>query len=331
MFKKCLKYIVFIFWVTPMLISCVSDAAYENPYDPRSGLVAKGGVIRGAVTIYYDLNVPLDSARITLLPSGIYLETGLNGRFEFRDIPTGEYSVFCEKEGYATDSVSLNLVNDEIEHNFRLNAVPEIKESTLTTHHISRWWPVEDRHIMELKVKVDDKDGINEIDSVWMTINEYNYAQSLERSENLMEFGIVILDYQLPVSPLHLIQGKQINTICTDLYGNTSVPKTLYITRIIDNVPQIVYPSNQETIDSFPVIFNWQPEFLLYPITYKLEIYQVNFGLFTKIFETDSIDHQVSEFEYANELPAGDYFWLIYVVDSDGNTSSSKEGTFRVQ
>ena len=331
MFTKCLKYIVFTFWVTPIFISCVSDASYENPYDPRSGQAEKGGVIRGTVTKFYDLNVPVDSAKITILPSGIYLDTGINGRFEFRNIPAGEYKVFCEKKGHATDSVSVNLVNDEIEHNFRLNAIPEIKESTLATHHISRWWPVDDRYSMELKVKVEDKDGINEIDSVWMTIGEYNYAQPLERGENLMEFGIEILDYQLPVSPIHLIQGKQINTICTDLYGNTSIPKILYITRIIDIVPQIVYPSNQEIIDSSPVIFKWQEEFLPYPISYKLEIYQVNFGLYTKIFEVDSIDQHIFEFKYSDELLTGDYFWLIYVVDFDGNTSSSKEGTFRVQ
>jgi hypothetical protein len=331
MLNKCLKYTVFIFLMTLILISCINDAAYENPYDPRSGSMPKGGIINGMVTKYYDLDVPLDSARITLLPYGIYLETGNDGRYEFRDIPPGEHRLICQKEGYAMDSIRINLVNDEIRHNFRLNALPEITQASLITHHISRWWPVEDRYILEMSVEVEDKDGINEIDSVWMTIDEYNYARSLDRMENLSEYGIFILDYQLPVSPVHLIQGKQIKTLCTDLVGNTSAPKMLYITRIIDIVPHVVYPSNQETIDSFPMTFKWQEEFLPYPISYKLEIYQINFGLYTKIFEVDSIDQNISEYKYSDELLTGDYFWLIYIVDSDGNTSSSKEGTFRVQ
>ena len=164
-----------------------------------------------------------------------------------------------------------------------------------------------------------------------MTIDEYDFSMPLHKGDNSDEYGIIILDYQLPVTPIHLIQEKRIRTFCSDLFGNISPAKNLFITRIIDVVPEITYPANQTVIESFPILFQWQPEFLNYPVNFKLEIYQINFGLYTKIFAVNNLDHRVFEYNFDNSLEAGDYFWLIYIVDSSGNTSSSKEGTFRVE
>jgi hypothetical protein len=331
MSAKFFQYIVIILSISVVSFSCVEDAAYENPFDPRSGSSVKGGLINGVISKYYDLEIPLDSVQLILDPSGYYFQTGPDGRFEFKNIPPGDYSLYCFREGYAADSIDFTLVNNEIQHDFRLNAIPEITGFGISTHHVSRWWPVEDRYYIDLNVIVRDKDGANDIDSVWMTIDEYDFTLTLKKGDKSGEYGIIILDYQLPVTPIHLIQEKRIRTFCSDLFGNISPAKNLFITRIIDVVPEITYPANQTVIESFPILFQWQPEFLNYPVNFKLEIYQVNFGLYTKIFEVNNLDHRVFEYNFDDSLEAGDYFWLIYIVDSSGNTSSSKEGTFRVE
>jgi hypothetical protein len=314
-----------------LFFACISDAPFDNPYDPRTDLDFIGGSIRGFVNGYYNPDVALDSAIVHLVPSGISFRTDIDGYYEFTNLLAGDYTIFCTKNGFSSDSIEVNLQNNVIEKNFRLNAIPEITDIQLTTHHISRWWPVDDRYLIDIIVTVEDMDGSNDIDSVWLDLPTYNFNRTMEKGPGQGEYVLTLLDYELPVNSIHMLQGKEIRVKCSDLPGSISYPGSIYITRIIDVVPELISPANQEIITSSPITFKWQPEFLLYPTRYKLEIYQINFGLYTKIFESIPIDRQQSEFIYDVPLIQGDYFWLIYIIDDAGNTSSSKEGTFRVE
>jgi hypothetical protein len=185
--------------------------------------------------------------------------------------------------------------------------------------------------VLQIACQVYDEDGINEIDSAWVEIEAYNFSQPLINGQENNIYQIELLDYQLPVSSLHLLQGEAIDVYCSDINANIAMPLCGYITRIIDVVPRLVQPTNLETISSLPIEFQWHPEFLPYPFSFRIEIYQVNFGLYTKIFQQSNIPPDDITFTFNNELPTGDYFWLLYIVDSIGNSSSSKEGTFRIE
>jgi hypothetical protein len=119
--------------------------------------------------------------------------------------------------------------------------------------------------------------------------------------------------------------------ICWDRVGNVATSMDKFIPRIVQDVPVIISPTSLEIINNFPHDFSWQPIFLDYDFSLKIEIYQINIGIFTKVREYKNISSLESTYTVTQSLPTGDYFWVIYIVDEFGDTSSSKEGSFRIQ
>jgi hypothetical protein len=314
-----------------MSIGCLSDAERDNPLDTFAENYQPIGKLFGRVTSFYRTDIILPAADLDLEPAGRYTISGSDGLFEFNNLPSGNYTLICSKEGYRPDTVFIEINTESKEKNFRLNSLPRFEQIELNTHHVSRWWPAEESYFLRLKAQVRDKDGINEIDSVWFSVPSISFAETLFISNLNGIYEQTITEDQLPLASLRQLEGKTMALFCRDIVNNISVSDDLFLPRLIQEVPVQVSPTGLETINSFPLTFMWEQVFLPYTFTYKIEIYQVNFGFFSRITEiTDILSNQIF-YEFTNELPAGDYFWLLYVVDEFGDTSSSKEGAFRVQ
>jgi len=331
LYEKVMIYRSIITFSAFLMFGCLSDAERDNPLDTQAKNYLPAGKLFGRVTAFYRTDIILSAADISLEPEGRHTLSGTDGTFEFKNLAPGNYTLNCRREGYRPDTVLTEIDAGSKEINFRLNALPYFEQIDLTTHHVSRWWPAEDSYFLRIKTQVRDEDGINEIDSVWFSAPSISFAETLFISNLNGIYEQTITEDQLPVSSLRQLEGKSIFLFCRDLVKNIAVSDELFLPRLIQEVPLQISPSGLETINSFPLTFAWEQVFLPYTFTYKIEIYQVNFGFFSRIREITDISSVQNTYEMATALPAGDYFWLLYVVDEFGDTSSSKEAAFRVQ
>lgn len=73
------------------------------------------GTISGTV-VDYATGAPIQNATVTLSPSGKNAFTGSDGFFQFDELDPDNYKVYAQKEGYDTDSKSVNLHAGETEN-----------------------------------------------------------------------------------------------------------------------------------------------------------------------------------------------------------------------
>lgn len=72
------------------------------------------GTISGTV-VDYATGAPIQNAAVTLSPSGKNAFTGSDGFFQFDELDPDNYKVYAQKDGYSTDSKSVNLHAGETE------------------------------------------------------------------------------------------------------------------------------------------------------------------------------------------------------------------------
>ena len=92
----------------PVDTTAAKTAAVENTASDPAAPVERGiGVIDGIVT---DSALhPLLGARVTILRTQIKVGTGGNGRFQIRDIPTGQYLLIVQRAGYHPTSAVVQV------------------------------------------------------------------------------------------------------------------------------------------------------------------------------------------------------------------------------
>jgi hypothetical protein len=311
-------------------LGCLSEAERENPFDPLANNSNIGGSISGKVTSFYQTNEFIQSANLLLYPVGHYAISAHDGFFIFNNLPKGNYRLICSKEGYREDSIDVEVNFENRDINFRLNSIPSFEKIELTSHHVNRWWPSDDTFFLRIITQVRDNDGVNEIDSVWLSIPSIAFTETLFISNLSGIYEQTILENNLPLASINQLQGIPFLIYCTDLLNNVTRSSDIYISRIIQEVPVQISPTGLVVINSFPLLLEWQSVFLSYSFTFRIEVYQINFGFFSLIKEYESISSTQTSFTISEQFPSGDYFWLVYIVDDFGNSSSSKEGSFRV-
>jgi hypothetical protein len=311
-----------------IFLKCISDAPRNNPLDPQN---PNGGVeLSGTVSTFYVPHQPIGNARVVLNPGNIILLTNQQGQFTFSNIKPGIYSLFSTAVGFAKDSLQIEISNTT-STNFFLNGLPYFKEARLVTQHISRWFPSGDVFSMQIEVIANDRDGEGDLDKIWYELESFSFADTLIQvtpgSEN---FRGIASEFDLPLNNLHELIGKPITLFIKDFPGDTIVSENHFLSRIIDETPQLVSPVSLAIINTFPILLEWQRVTnLQYPFSYRIEIFSIDLGLRVDVIE--NIPASESNFQYTNILGNGDYFWVLYILDEYGNSSSSKEGSFRMQ
>lgn len=311
-----------------LFLDCFSDAPRDNPLDPVNGISLGGKVQR----LYSDRSIP--GALVQLHPGNRVWRTDGSGTYEFAEIPPGQYHLMVSAEGYSSDSAMINIDQDT-NINFVLDSLPYFRDISLTTIHISRWFPPDDIYSIQFEVIGGDGDGIGDIDRVWYQIESLSFTDTLQQvAPGNPLFRGQVRELQLPVTSLHELIGKPFRFHIRDLPQHTTVSSPQFITRVIDETPQLISPVGLSTISSDTINFRWQAvSSIQFPFTYRIEIYRISVGL--KVHEIENIDSNVTTYVYhdANNvlIDGEDYYWILYIVDEHGNQSGSKEGSFRVQ
>ncbi len=317
-------------YLIPILIvlaGCVSDAPHDNPLDAQNGSADLS--LNGQVLTYYPPYRPLPGAEVILLPENRLALCDDQGSFAFKNVAPGSFQIIARAQGFAPDTVSLELTASQTQ-NIHLDALPRFQSVTIRSHHLAQWFPVEDAYYLEIQVRATDPDGLGDVQNVYYSIPDLNFVDTLLAQAQPGQFGKMMAQKELPVTNLSQIIGKTFDFTVTDQPGHQMTSPGHFLPRIVEQTPQLVSPVGLETVSGDTIRFEWQKVYLNYDITFKIELFQINLGVFTLITTIEHIPSTENSYVYTAGLPAGQYFWRVYIVDEFGDTSGSKEAAFQV-
>ncbi len=320
------RYLLFFKFIGTIIVlilaGCGGDAPRDNPLDPVNGIEVKGRVER-----FYTTNA-IEGAMITLKPANLITLSDASGNFDLRgEIPGGDYLLTCQATGFRSDSLSVRLPIPQ-DVTFKLDALPYFTNISLTTHHISRFFPPDDLFLVQIEVTVEDRDGGGDVSQVTMQIPDFSFVDTLTRvSPQEQQFITQVEPHQIGLTFLGELVGKPFVFQAQDLPGAVSQSDAAFITRIIDQTPLTQFPAGGVTLTP-PIEFQWAPVSVPFTFSYTIEIYQSFINFSTLVDAIANIPPANTSYTYTNPLPAGNFFWVIYIVDEFGNRSRSKKSSF---
>jgi len=154
-----------------LLWSCFGDVPHENPLDPDSPLFVSTGVVRGQVTTFYKPYLPISGVSVELWPGSYTAVTDSGGIFIIRNVPIGGYWAIASHRRYASDSTLITVEQENPARiEFKLDALPQIRNFTGRTTHVSNLLPEDDLYFARFEVQVTDPDGLADIAGVILNI-----------------------------------------------------------------------------------------------------------------------------------------------------------------
>ncbi len=326
MIYSLLKYLSALFLLL-FAAGCLEDVPHDNPLDPQNS--NRGYTLSGTVNTLYAPVQTISNAIITLEPGNEKVFSRSDGSFLLENLLPGDYTVYCTADGYTRDSLRVTLNANHVV-NFFLDGLPYFETISLTTQHLSQFFPVEDLYYLQIEARVNDPDGIADINSVFFDIPEYNVHDTLFVSLEAGTFSRRLSIDDLPVNTIQSLIGRAFILSVLDDAGKTVKSGKRYLTRVIEETPVLNQPVNLQTVPVDSIRFIWQKVRLPYWFNLKIEIFQINQGLLSPVTTIPDIPGATQTLTISNTLPAANYVWILKVTDEFGNSSSSREGTFQV-
>ncbi len=307
-----------------ILTGCIDDAPRDNPLDGQAGLP-----LTGTVKTYYAPHKPLSLVSVQLNPLNLITLTNEQGVFEFNNLKPDSYTVVVGGGEFSRDSMTLFLKN-KANLSFLIDQLPVFEEIHIESHHQARWFPVEDTYFLHFTIRLNDADGIGDLHMAYVQIPAIGLTDTLAPGADPGEFYSILNVNDLNINHLEELIGKEIIFKADDDVGYWATSRHNYLTRVIQQSAQLISPVGLETITSDTIHFQWQPIYLNFPFSYKLEIFQINNGIISTVKTISPIASDVTSFDFIHQLTPGEYLWRIYIVDEYGNTSGSREGAFQI-
>lgn len=310
-----------------LVVKCVSDAPRINPLDPalNNNLLLE---VSGKVT-RLNTAINIAGATLRLTPGPVLTQSQTDGTYRFEvTLTTGTYWLHCEAPGFAADSVQLNLAPGQtVTQNFALNGLPEFTDISLATRHEANFITIED-FFLDLQVSVADADGPGEIKSVWCEIPTLGYVDTLRFLPQQQRFFARLLPQKVVQSrSLTPLEGQPFVIFVADQHGAVAVSQPQFIKRIIDGIPRTLAPNGTASV---PFEFRWESFPAPFSFRYRIEIFpNINIQL-PPVVTIDEIPADSTTMHFATPLDAGNYFWVLFVVDEFGNYSRSIQTTLNI-
>lgn len=315
-----------------LLAGCLGDLERNNPLDPLAPNFEDEGGVRGQVTSFYPPFQGLFDVEVRLTPGPYLAQTDPQGQFALADVPAGRYRIEASREGYAavTDSVTVTP-GVAAEATLRLDGLPTAAEVVLTTGHLSRWWPLpQDLFSMDVAVRVDDPDGLGDVDSVWIELPEMGFSRLLQPTPEPGRFTLTLAEGDLPMGRVHALLGRPFVLALHDRAGYRQRTPPALLARVIDQTPVARDPEGLVTLPDPAPDLHWESILLPFPFTYRVEIVRVEANIQTLVQVFPGIDPGTTRLKVPVSLASGSYFWTVSVVDEFGNWSRSKEAGFLI-
>lgn len=315
-----------------IVAGCLDGAPRNHPLDPRGNAFTEEGTLALKVTNFYPPLNGLADVNVQLSPGSYIGKTDAEGALFISGLDTGIYELHIQKDGFAERKQSVEVVATETRFlDVPLPGLPVFTRLDIGTVHISRWWPPpEELFRIEIAAEIEDSDGLNDIDRVWLEIPDFNFADTFSvapvRPGN---YTHILRETQLPVS-LPALLGHDIIIYARDRTKMIGSSESQNLFRVIDQIPLAGDPQGLALLPDPIPVFSWEPFSLEYPFTYRLDITRVDENIQSVVASISNIPSDSVSVTAPAPLASGEYFWTVSIIDAFGNRSRSREAGFRI-
>lgn len=309
---------------------CFEGAPRRHPLDPQGENFVDAGGVSVQATTFYAPKSGLADVTITITPGSFIGQTGNDGRVFIPDLATGQYEITGTKQGFASQSSTIDVVNGEtIETSIALPGLPAFESIQTTSTHISRWWPPpEEQFQLVITTDITDPDGLADIETVTLEIPALDAEYPLALQNEPGRYAVTLQENQLSLSLATLV-GRELFLRANDRAGVTVVSDPLNLVRVIEGTPLAIDPQGLALLASNTPRLRWESLPLNFPFSHSVEIVRVDNNVQNIIWTAQNISADSLAVNTAT-LPTGQYFWTVSVVDEFGNRSRSREAGFRI-
>ncbi|MCX6175024.1 MAG: hypothetical protein NTZ27_09760 [Ignavibacteriales bacterium] len=308
------------------VISC--DAPKLNPLDPNNP-DSKLGQFYGFVKTQTIPQQAIMGVKVSWKNDNRTLETDANGYYKLENLPMIDGILYLEKDSYSKDSIRINWQNQKNINlgTTSLNSIPKLDNLAIYTSVENRY---QDDQRYTLFVQASITDVENDIDSVYVRCNALNFNKQLIYNSQTRLYELSYLYGSKNSLPsIDDAIGKNFDIIVRDRLGKFFTVGTSTIKRIIKQEILFELPANGITVGSKPVL-KWNRFLPGFNFQYMLQIYTDEANSQLK-WEKQKISKDDIEAITEINLPAGNYYWVIWGIDDFQNRAQSKPATFNVQ
>jgi len=325
--KRMLNRNVLVFLV-PVLIFSGCDAPRENPLDPDNP-DSQFGMIEGYVKTESVPRAALSDVAVFDEDGNILAQTNASGYFKINNIQTGSFLLYFEKTGYKRDSLQINwngLKKISVEE--YLNQIPHLDSLLIYSVVISRYSLPP---LVQLVVKAKITDSDKDLDSMIVSCDAVGFTEYLSYNTNDKYYSKETYLYDMPVSDLEEMIGKEIKIFAKESNGDKNEVGSGSLKRVLTKAIDYTRPANYDTVSNRPLL-EWYDYEAGYSFTQNIEVYSYeldfsNVLVWQRInLPSDSLSVSIDK-----DLPDGNYFWVIYCVDEFSNRIRSNPASFYIK
>lgn len=308
-----------------MMIIESCNAPRNNPLDLLSSGYSFAELSGTVYTLPYS-GIP--GVSVYWSPSDKLVLTDNNGNFQINNILPVNGELIFQKNGYISDTVNVNWGNAKVwNKQVKLNSIPSLDSIQIYTVVINQFSPPGQTYQLVVNAKITDRQ--NAIDTVFVENSQLGlrYPMNFDAANKI--YTVSLTTQQMSITDLEQTIGLNFN-INADVYNSEINIGSASVTRVIKTPAMIQYPANDTTIGPTPT-FIWQRYRAGYSFNYKIEVYTNDISNPQLVFSADSISSSLVSYNITTPLPAGYYYWVIWVVDQFKNRSRSLPATFIVQ
>ncbi|MEJ5304599.1 MAG: hypothetical protein WHV63_01535 [Ignavibacteria bacterium] len=312
---------IFIF----SLLNFSCDAPHINPLDPQNPS-KKSYSIEGYVYSYSLPRISIPNALVVWQNENKATLTNSNGYFKIdvSNLKDGWLKVIID--GYKQDSVFIVWNSTKFYKEFFLNQIPVIDSIEFYSVLLNQY-PNLQSTTLNIRVKISDRD--NDIDSVLIEnpLTKSKFSLIYNSQSRFYERAFDELDFN--VDDFSEIIGLKFNIYVKDFSEDIFKVGEEKLNRIIKNEIILETPLNNDTVSSKPYL-QWRRFNPGFKFSYSVEILNDEFPPRT-IWSKDNISMEETGVQVDANLPAGNYFWVVWCVDQFLNRARSKPGSFVVK
>ena len=317
---------IIVFIVLLSAVSC--DAPKLNPLDPANP-DSRLGQFYGYVKTALLPQQPIVGVKVSWKNDNRLIETDAAGYYNLENLPIADGTLYFDKDGYSKDSIRVNWQNNKSIDlgTILLNAIPKLNNLIIYTCVENRY---QDDQKDTLNVKANITDAENDIESVSVrcTALSFNKQLTFNPKSNLYELNY-FYGTKNSVSPLDDAIGKNFEIIVKDHLGRIFNIGFSTIKRVIRQEISFESPANGVTVGSNPVL-RWIRFLPGFNFQYMIQIYTREANP-QSVWTSQYIFKDDIEVIPDRKLSAGDYYWVIWVIDDFQNRAQSKQASFTVQ
>lgn len=315
--------IIFASILTLLIPGC--DAPHLNPLDPQNPL-KKTYRIEGYVYSFSLPRIPISNALVLWQNENKAVLTSSNGYFkiDIQNFTNGWLKIV--RDGYKEDSVFVDWNSTNFYKEVFLNQIPRLDSIEFYSVLLNQY-PNLQSTTLNLRVKISDRD--NDIDSVFFENSSDRSRFSLSYNPETKFYERTFDELDFNVDDFSEIIGIKFNILVKDFSGDLFKIGDEKLNRIIKNEITLEAPLNNDTVSSKPYL-QWRRFIPGFKFSYSVEVFNDEFPPKT-VWSKENISMEETGVQIENDLPSGNYYWVVWCVDQFLNRARSKPGSFVVK